>query len=68
MISTLLVTVDNDCATADFHGDTYDLLKGVATAADMIINKYPKELQQKARVEFIQMLNDAKVGKLYEDK
>ena len=68
MISTLLITVDNDGATADYHGDAYDLLKGIATAADMIINQYPKELQQKARIEFISMLNEAKVGKLYEDK
>lgn len=65
MISTLIISVDDTGTITDFYGDAYDLLQGIATAADLLINQYPKNLQQKARVEFIQMLNDAKAGKLY---
>ena len=66
--STITINITENGTFIKSHGNTYDILKGLAAAADIIINSYPEDLQQPGRIKFIQMLNDAKAGNLYKDK
>ena len=63
----ILIKVTEKGCQVDYNGDAFLLLLGLAEAAAEVINEYPIEIQQKARVLFMETLNKAYSGELSQD-